>query len=280
MERINSSGAATDMFGSGKPGFTDGDPDSDTDATQLNAHFMNTVQEELCKIVESTGATLNSSDRTQVWAAIKKVPTQQFFNVGTPSGVYTRPTGVRWIRVQLIGGGGGGSGAGTGSPGSGGSGGNTTFKVQGGAALLVAPGGAGAVGATPGAGGVPTSGAISALLIPGNAGSLPGISSTTPTSPINVWGGRGGDGVFGGGSSSTGYYGTGSGGSGGPTGSTTSSFPGTGGGAGGYVDAIITTPVTSYDFTVGGPGTAGAAGTAGNAGYVGGGGAIIVTEYY
>jgi hypothetical protein len=47
-----------------------------------------------------------------------------------------------------------------------------------------------------------------------------------------------------------------------------------------FVDAIITSPSSSYSYAVGAAGSAGSAGTSGAAGGAGGAGYIEVTEYY
>jgi hypothetical protein len=53
-----------------------------------------------------------------------------------------------------------------------------------------------------------------------------------------------------------------------------------GGAAGGYVDALISSPSATYAYAVGAAGTAGAAGTSGKAGGDGAAGIIIVTAYF
>ena len=55
---------------------------------------------------------------------------------------------------------------------------------------------------------------------------------------------------------------------------------GCGGGAGGYVDAIINNPNSTYTYTVGVGGSGGAGGTNGSNGGTGSAGYIEVTEYY
>ena len=66
------------------------------------------------------------------------VPTIQKFTSG--SGTYTTPTGVKYIKVNMVGAGGGGGGGGTvATITTGSDGGNTTF----GTTLLVANGGKG-----------------------------------------------------------------------------------------------------------------------------------------
>jgi hypothetical protein len=60
------------------------------------------------------------------------------------------------------------------------------------------------------------------------------------------------------------------------------SFAAAGGGAGGFIDAIITSPSASYSYAVGAAGTAGTAGsgTGVRAGAAGGSGVIYITAFF
>jgi hypothetical protein len=212
-----------------------------------------------------------------------QAPTVQKFTSG--SGTYTRPANVRYINVKMVGAGGGGGGGGTGSFGTGGAGGNTTF----GSSLLVANGGAGgSAGSAPGAPGTVSLGTAVGTALTGGYGGMGQFNSSTTA---YLSGGHGGSSPFGG-AGYGGYAGvaaaagsaisnTGSGGGGGAhNAGSTGASTGPGGSSGGYADAIITSPATSYSYTVGAAGTAGTAGTSGFAGGAGGSGYIIVTEYY
>jgi hypothetical protein len=214
-------------------------------------------------------------------------PTVQKFTSG--SGTYTLPSSPRapiYIRVRMVGGGGGGGGSGT-TAGSGATaGGTTTF----GTTLLSAGGGSGggrnSVG---GAGGTASLGAgpIGSAFT-GAAGSPASLSGTSPTSHIP--GGKGGQTPFGGGgmggaNSGSGAGGaaatnTGSGGGGAWGPMVTNGASGSGGGAGAFVDAIITSPSSTYSYAVGAGGSGQAAGASGAAGGAGAAGYIEVTEYY
>jgi hypothetical protein len=57
---------------------------------------------------------------------------------------------------------------------------------------------------------------------------------------------------------------------------------GGGGGAGGYIDALIVNPATSYAYAIGSGGAGGTAGTgtSAHAGGSGGSGVIIIDEHY
>jgi len=216
-----------------------------------------------------------------------KVPTIQKFTSG--SGTYNTPAGVSFIKVTMVGGGGGGGGGGTAGS-NGGVGGNTTF----GSALLVANGGNGGFGANGASnagngnsGGTTSLGSAVGTGITGATG-FGGAYNGSSSSSIGI-GGPGGNSFFGGaGAASPGGQNaggsatanTGSGGQGGGSNPSSGVSTGGGGGSGGFVEAIITTPLSSYAYAVGAAGSTGAAGTNGAAGGSGGSGYIEVTEYY
>ena len=204
--------------------------------------------------------------------------TVQRFTSGTAQ-TYNLPAGVLYIKVKMMGGGGGGSGSGT-SAGNGGAGTASTF----GASL--------------------TAGAGSSGNFTDPAGGAGGTNTiSTGTTIMNVDGGRG-DGYVSMGTNSQGgknggvsFFGgtagapgtdtagqtvaanSGSGGSGGGTNSAAAQT-GTGGGAGGYIEVLITSPSSTYTYTVGPGGAGGSAGTNGRGGSAGASGIIIVEEYY
>lgn len=214
------------------------------------------------------------------WANLPS-PTVQRFTSG--SGTYTTPTGVRWIRVRMVGGGGGGAGgSSTGAANnSATAGGATTF----GTSLLTANGGGGGGYAASPAGGtvVVNSPAVALVAVQGSSGAG-GMRDVIYPIP-----GVGGGGFFnGGGSASIGSVGgaaianTGGGGGGGAgsSGSATGTSSGTGAGAGGYIDAIIVSPSATYSYSVGTGGAASAVIGSGLAAGAGASGIIIVEEYY
>jgi len=198
-------------------------------------------------------------------------PTQTIYTSG--SGTYTVPTGVKWLRVRMVGGGGGGAGGGTTNP-AGGTGGATTFGGS------TASGGSGG-GANGGAGGGATLG--SGFSGGGFNGSGGGAAAGSNYSN----GGNGGSSAFGGGAIGVQYNNAGGagqtntgGGGGGGAGTTNLVTGGGGGGSGGFIDAIIASPSATYSYSVGGGGTAGSAGTNGYAGGAGGSGIIFIEEHY
>lgn len=232
----------------------------------------------------SNGNFLKMVAGSPAWAASSftpVAPTVQIFLSGTAQ-TYTRPTSPTplYIRVRAVGGGGGGSGGGTGG-GAGGNGGDTTFS-------------GGSISAGGGVGGTTSGG--------GNTGGTGGVSSTSGTG-IAIQGGAGqagttstiaggaqaagGNSAFGGGggggqNGATGQPGStnAGGGGGGGTGTAASVLFGSGGGGAGYAELIITSPASTYTYTIGAAGTPGTAGTSGTVGDFGGSGMIYVEEFY
>lgn len=223
-----------------------------------------------------------------VWTSFV-APTVQTITA-TGAGTYTLPSSPRtplYIRVRLVGAGGGGGGSGSAAGSSGGTGGTTFFRVGASPDLLVGVGGNGG-GLTGGAGGSGGTASLGSgpvgIALQGGGGAGGGIGGG-----VNVLGGStGGSSAFGGGAAGSGFGGagsaapanTGGGAGGGGSNGTATVATGGGGGAGGFVDAIITSPASSYSYSVGVGGTAGSAGTSGLGGGVGGSGLIIVEEYY
>lgn len=204
------------------------------------------------------------------------------------SGTYTTPAGVKYIAIEMVGGGGGGGGSGTSAQGTGGTGGNTTF----GTSLLVANGGTGGVtnvgaGGTGGTGGTASLGTGPiGLALQGGSGQGGGAQGTVSTyfgaggnGGVSFFGGAGGGGTYGNPGVAA-ITNSGSGGGGAGLLNSTSSYNGAGGAAGGFVNAIITSPSATYSYAVGAAGTAGVAGVTGAAGGAGGSGIIIIYEYY
>ena len=70
MKRIDTATKATDKFGPGKHGFTDGDPTIPIQATELQGSWFDHVQEEIANFIEEQGIALDANNRTQLAAAI------------------------------------------------------------------------------------------------------------------------------------------------------------------------------------------------------------------
>ncbi|ELY5939637.1 phage tail protein [Cronobacter malonaticus] len=73
MHRIDTPTAQEGKFGAGKNGFTAGDPTLGVPATQLDNNFFDSVQEEICAVIEGAGIQLKKSDRAQLATAINKM---------------------------------------------------------------------------------------------------------------------------------------------------------------------------------------------------------------
>lgn len=220
----------------------------------------------------NTGGTANAADLTvpQV-AAMLSAPQVSVFTTGTAA-TYTTPANAKYLVVEFQGGGGGGAGSGT-APGAAGDGGNTTF----GTALLVGNGGT--KGLTTGAGSTPGTATGGDMNLTGGLGGV-------ATGAVNQGGGAGGISFFGGAGpappqNNAGFAAaanSGSGGSGAGNGVTANT--GGGGAAGGYGRKLITSPLSSYLYTVGPGGAGGTLGTGGAAGGAGAAGLITVTAYF
>lgn len=210
------------------------------------------------------------------------------FSLAVPIATYTLPTSPRnplYLRIRMIGGGGGGAGSGSSGGGGGATGITSSFGFQ-----LLGTGGTGAASpsggtAAGGGGGDPSLGTGPyGTTVKGGTGQN---GQYVASSGAYLAGGAGGNGFFGGGGASqntgaglAGATNTGGGGAGAGTSSTANSTSGGGGGAGGYVEAILTSPSSTYYYTVGTGGANGGAGTGGFAGGSGAAGYIEVTEYY
>lgn len=109
MHRIDTSTAQVDKFGSGKNGFTGGNPQTGVLPTALDADYFDTLQEELAGVIEAAGITLNKASNSQLTAAIKSlVGAGRLLNVQviTATGTYTPTAGTNTAIVEMVGGGG------------------------------------------------------------------------------------------------------------------------------------------------------------------------------
>lgn len=71
MHRIDTPTAQKDKFGAGKNGFTRGNPQTGTPATDLDDDYFDMLQEELAGVVEATGVNLEKSKHNQLLTALK-----------------------------------------------------------------------------------------------------------------------------------------------------------------------------------------------------------------
>lgn len=73
MRRIDTSTAAQDLFGKGKHGWRNGNPQAGVRPTQFNAEFVNALQEEIANAIENAGINLNPEDNQQLFKAISSL---------------------------------------------------------------------------------------------------------------------------------------------------------------------------------------------------------------
>lgn len=144
MHRIDTKTAQKDKFGAGKNGFTRGNPQTGTPATDLDDDYFDMLQEELCSVVEASGASLEKGRHDQLLTALRalllsrKNPFGDIKSDGTvktalenlglgdasgyvgrllniqvfySSGIYNPTPGTKKVIVEMVGGGGGGAGA-------------------------------------------------------------------------------------------------------------------------------------------------------------------------
>ncbi len=186
------------------------------------------------------------------------------------SGTYTVPTGCAYLKIRMVGAGGGGGGSTAGSAGGTTSFGTSSYSCAGGSGGSVYT--TSALGtSTGGAGGSAPSGTVGYLAMAGQAGAT-GFTTSVSGAVFGLCGGRGGDTLLGiggiGGSESvapTAGIGYGSGG-GGYT--TYNGSAAGGGGSGAYQEILITSPASSYAYSVGSGGAAGTNGAAGAGGCI------------
>lgn len=72
MHRIDTPTAQKDKFGHGKNGFTRGNPQTGTPATQIDYSYCDAIQEEIANVIESKGVTLDKSKHDQLKLAIQQ----------------------------------------------------------------------------------------------------------------------------------------------------------------------------------------------------------------
>lgn len=72
MQRISGPTVDVDEFGTGKDGFTSGDPASGVPPTELSADWCDAVQEEIASVVEDVVGALDADDNTQLLASVRE----------------------------------------------------------------------------------------------------------------------------------------------------------------------------------------------------------------
>ncbi|MFV9668269.1 hypothetical protein ACNY68_04645 [Pantoea sp. KXB25] len=109
MHRIDTSTAQKDKFGAGKNGFTGGNPQTGELPTALDADFFDSVQEEIARVIESAGLSLDKSNNSQLLAAIKSLLSNGRLLAVKPiltSTNYTPSPGTKFLRIKAVAGGG------------------------------------------------------------------------------------------------------------------------------------------------------------------------------
>ncbi len=80
MHRIDTATALKDKFGAGKNGFTRGNPQTGTPATDLDDDYFDMLQEELVNVVETASIELDKNKHDQLLQALRKL----FLNRSNP----------------------------------------------------------------------------------------------------------------------------------------------------------------------------------------------------
>lgn len=227
------------------------------------------------------GVLLTTSVAAQSVGPPKTAPVAETIFLTGSAATYAVPAGTRLLVVRMWGAGGGGTGSGT-SCGTGSTaGGDTIFN-----SIHAAGGSAGSGVINGGAGG--TTAADGNLRLAGSYGNPGTQFPVSATNSIGVGGNGGGRGAGLGGQAggAGGAAVANSGGGGGGGGLASAIFATTGGdcvagggGEGEYAEMRISSPTTSYTYTVGAVGAGGSAGSSGFAGGAGGTGKIAIEVY-
>ncbi|NNS66823.1 hypothetical protein HL457_04500 [Escherichia coli] len=162
MHRIDTKTAQKDKFGAGKNGFTRGNPQTGTPATDLDDDYFDMLQEELCSVVEASGTSLEKARHDQLLTALRALLLSRknpfgdiksdgtvktaLENLGlgmrgtavfTSTATWTCPAGVTTVYIDACGGGGGGAYGTLNATGGGGGGGAQAVRRS---AISVSPG--------------------------------------------------------------------------------------------------------------------------------------------
>ncbi|MHC8492805.1 hypothetical protein ACTU44_08830 [Thalassospira sp. SM2505] len=104
MKRIDTQTKATDKFGAGKHGFTNGNPTIPTPATELDESWFDHVQEEIANFIEEQGIALDENNRTQLAAAITAKLANGNYLRGNVSAVLTAGFNTEFMDLTVAGG--------------------------------------------------------------------------------------------------------------------------------------------------------------------------------
>jgi hypothetical protein len=70
MQRVSTSTAVPDLFGTGKPGFRNGNKAAGVPATEFSDAWCNALQEEIANVVEGRGAELDPDNNAQLYEVL------------------------------------------------------------------------------------------------------------------------------------------------------------------------------------------------------------------
>lgn len=71
MDFIQTSNKQVDKFGSGKHGFSAGNPTGGIPATYMSSEWCDNIQQEVVNVIEGAGGTVNPASKTQLYQAIQ-----------------------------------------------------------------------------------------------------------------------------------------------------------------------------------------------------------------
>ncbi|WP_431477842.1 gp53-like domain-containing protein [Massilia eburnea] len=98
MKRISTATKSVDKFGAGKHGFTNGNAVAGIPATDLEDSWFDSVQEELCAIIEAAGLALDGSNRAQLLAALRAAGVFQTAVLGDRT---TKPATCAFVQQEM-----------------------------------------------------------------------------------------------------------------------------------------------------------------------------------
>ena len=105
MHRIDTKTAQKDKFGAGKNGFTRGNPQTGTPATDLDDDYFDMLQEELCSVVEASGASLEKERHDQLLTALRALLLSRknpFGDIKSDGTVKTALENLEFIETLLV----------------------------------------------------------------------------------------------------------------------------------------------------------------------------------
>lgn len=80
MDFIQTANKQADKFGTGKHGFSAGNPSGGIPATYMSSEWCDNIQQEIVNVIEGAGGTINPASKTQLYQAIQAMITGQAAN--------------------------------------------------------------------------------------------------------------------------------------------------------------------------------------------------------